>query len=206
MSRCVIVGGADIENYDRVINSIDKDDFMIYCDSGLKHTERIGHNPDLIIGDFDSHKNPHLDVETIVLPVVKDDTDTVYAAKEALKRGFDDYLLTGVIGQRFDHSMGNIGILIMLTNQNKKAAILDDWSKMEIVKDKPAFIDDSYSYFSLLAISKEAKGVTIKNAKYELSDGRISPDYQYGVSNEVTPGKLAEVSVSEGELLLVKVF
>ena len=77
---------------------------------------------------------------------------------------------------------------------------------MKIVKDKPAFIDDSYSYFSLLAISKEAKGVTIKNAKYELSDGRISPDYQYGVSNEVTPGKLAEVSVSEGELLLVKVF
>lgn len=39
------------------------------------------------MGDFDSHNNPNLDVETIVLPCEKDDTDTVFAVKEALKRG-----------------------------------------------------------------------------------------------------------------------
>ena len=130
MKRCVIVGGADIGNCENIIRSVKKDDFLIYCDSGLKHMERIGRKPDLIVGDFDSHENPHLDIETIVLPTVKDDTDTVYAAKEALKRGFDEFLLTGVIGQRFDHSMANIGILIMLTNQNKKAVIIDDWSQI----------------------------------------------------------------------------
>ena len=148
MERCVIVGGADIENYERIAGNLKKDDFMIYCDSGLRHMEGLGRYPDLIIGDFDSHENPMLETETIVLPTVKDDTDTVYAAKEALKRGFEDFLLTGVIGQRFDHSIGNIGILIMLTNHNKKALILDDWSMMEIVRDTPVFIDDSYSFFS----------------------------------------------------------
>lgn len=40
--------------------------------------------PGLIVGDFDSHDNPLLDVETIVLPCEKDDTDTVFAVKEAL--------------------------------------------------------------------------------------------------------------------------
>lgn len=52
--------------------------------------------PGLIVGDFDSHENPHLDVETIVLPCEKDDTDTVFAVKEAMKRGYTDFLLIDV--------------------------------------------------------------------------------------------------------------
>ena len=42
-------------------------------------------HPSLIVGDFDSHENPHLAVETIVLPCEKDDTDTVFAVKEDSK-------------------------------------------------------------------------------------------------------------------------
>ena len=74
------------------------DDFIVFCDSGLNHLESLQVNPGLIVGDFDSHDNPHLGVETIVLPCEKDDTDTVFAVKEAIKRGFDDFLLIGVVG------------------------------------------------------------------------------------------------------------
>ena len=35
-------------------------------------------------------------------------------------------------------------------------------------------------------------------------DGEITCEYQYGVSNEVIPGKTAIVSVREGKLLLIK--
>lgn len=75
------------------------DDYVVFCDSGLKHLEQLQAKPSLIVGDFDSHENPHLDVETIVLPCEKDDTDTVFAVKEAIKRGFEDFLLIGVVGQ-----------------------------------------------------------------------------------------------------------
>ena len=78
MSRCVIVGGADIGNYERVYAYIGEYDYVIYCDSGLKHRAILRRQPNLIVGDFDSHENPHLDIETIVLPCEKDDTDTVY--------------------------------------------------------------------------------------------------------------------------------
>ena len=91
MRRCVIVGGADISNYDRIIAHIKSDDFVIFCDSGLKHMEKLAVKPSLIVGDFDSHVNPHLDVETIVLPCEKDDTDTVFAVKEAIKRGYKEF-------------------------------------------------------------------------------------------------------------------
>ena len=75
MSRCVIVGGADIRDYPRVKGYLRSDDFVIYCDSGLRHMAQLGAAPGLIVGDFDSHENPSLPVETIVLPCEKDDTD-----------------------------------------------------------------------------------------------------------------------------------
>ena len=204
--RCVIVGGADINNYKFIQSTLRENDYIIFCDSGLKHMEALGVKPSLIIGDFDSHENPHMDVETIVLPCEKDDTDTVFAVKEALRRGYEDFLLIGVIGLRLDHTLGNVSILLYLDSLGKTGRIIDDFSEMEIVSDHVVSIPDSYAFFSLLNISGRAKGITIENAKYPLSGAEIQCEYQYGVSNEILPGKTAKVSVADGKLLLIKVF
>ena len=208
MRRCVIIGGASIGDYDAVCRWLRPDDYVIYCDCGLRHMDGLGVEPDLIVGDFDSYSYPEYDTETIVLPCEKDDTDTVFAVKEALGRGFEDFLLIGVVGERLDHTLGNVSILLMLDSAGKKGIIIDDYSEMEIVSDrceKPCIIDDSYAYFSLLNISGKASGVTIRGAKYPLEDAEITCEYQYGVSNEVLPGCTAEVIVGEGKLLLIKV-
>ena len=208
MRRCVIIGGASIGDYGTVSAKLRQDDYMIYCDCGLRHMDGLGAEPDLIVGDFDSYSYPEFDTETIVLPCEKDDTDTVFAVKEALRRGFEDFLLIGVVGERLDHTLGNVSILLMLDSAGKRASIIDDYSEMEIVSDRcemPCIIDDSYVYFSLINISGTARGVTIRGAKYPLENAEITCEYQYGVSNEVLPGCTAEVSVGEGRLLLVKV-
>ena len=203
--RCVVIGGAAIKANQAVWECLNTDDFNIFCDSGLFHQEALGIEPHLIVGDFDSHENPHLNVETIVLPCEKDDTDTVYAVKEAVKRGFDNFLLLGAAGGRLDHTLGNLSILLSLHAQGKRALLLDDYSEMEVGGREPAYIDDSFPFFSLLNISGTARGVTIEDAKYPLRDAEIPCTYQYGVSNEVLPGRRARVSVEEGELLLVRV-
>ena len=203
--RCVIVGGADIQNYAFIREKLCADGYVVFCDSGLKHLEHLQVLPSLIVGDFDSHENPHLDVETIVLPCEKDDTDTVYAVKEAINRGFDDFLLIGVVGARLDHTLGNVSILLYLDSLGKKGSIIDDYSEMEIVSDEPVSICDQYSFFSLLNITGCAKGITITGAKYPLDGGEITCEYQYGISNEVLPGRTAQVAVASGKLLLIKV-
>lgn len=204
MKRCVIVGGADINNYDYVRSRLCADDYIVFCDSGLKHLDALQVRPGLIVGDFDSHDNPNLDVETIVLPCEKDDTDTVFAVKEAIRRGYEDVLLIGVVGARLDHTLGNVYILEYLDNLDKKGFIIDDYSEMELVSRQTAYIDDSFRFFSLLNITGIAKGITVKNAKYPLKDAEITCGYQYGVSNEVLPGMRAEVTVKEEKLLLIK--
>lgn len=73
MSRCVIIGGAGIGNYDAVRQYLKEGDFNIFCDCGLRHQEDLGIQPHLIVGDFDSFLNPSAEIETIVLPCEKDD-------------------------------------------------------------------------------------------------------------------------------------
>ena len=161
--------------------------------------------PSLIIGDFDSHENPHAEIETIVLPHEKDDTDTVFAVKEAVKRGFTDFLLIGVVGNRLDHTLGNVAILEMLDNMGKKAVILDDYSEMEIVGREPKYIEDRFPYFSLLNIYGVARGITVKDAYYPLENAELTTEFPLGISNEPLKGKTASVSVGEGHVLLIRV-
>ncbi len=215
MERCVIVGGAPIGSYAAARGYLKDDDFVIYCDSGLKHLEGLGAEPSLIIGDWDSHDDPHMDVETITLPVAKDDTDTVYAAREGIRRGFRNFLLIGAIGERFDHTLVNAYILTTLENRGCHGVIVDDYSEMELISSRTgedgtslpgrASVEDRYPFFSLGALEGKARGVTIRNAKFGLEGGLIGPDYQYATSNEVLPGKTAEITVEEGRLLLIKI-
>ena len=109
------------------------------------------------------------------------------------------------MGARLDHTLGNVSILLYLDSLGKKGSIIDDYSEMEIVSDEPVSICDQYSFFSLLNITGCAKGIAITGAKYPLDGGEITCEYQYGISNEVLPGKTAQVAVASGKLLLIKV-
>ena len=204
--RCVIIGAAPINNYKKIRSFLQPDDFVIVCDGGLNHIKKLRVKPNLIVGDFDSHKNPNLPIETITLPREKDDTDSVFALKTAISRGFKDFLFIGMIGARLDHGLGNLYMLIKCHEEGLKALMLDDYSEMQIVGKQEAYITDAYPYFSLLNITGLARGITIRDAKYPLENAQIKQDYQYGISNEVLPNKKAAVSVSEGQLLLIKVW
>lgn len=207
--KCVIVGAAEIGNYEKIKEYLGASDFYIFCDGGLRHMESLGVEPDLIVGDFDSYPRSEAvktAAELITLPCEKDDTDTVFAVKEALARGFTDFLLVGVVGQRLDHTLGNLSVLLMLNKAGAAGKIIDDYSEMLLVSDSTAYVDDSFSFFSVLSVGGKALGISEKNAKYTLENASISSEYQYGISNEVLPGKTAEISVTSGRLLLIKVF
>ena len=125
MKRCVIVGGADINHYRRIKNKMTNNDFVIYCDSGLRHRRKLGKEPNLIVGDFDSYDDPKLPVETITLPTVKDDTDTVYAVKTTGRRyagkvGLDYY---GRPSPQHAHGTGNLDRWTNSTRRIRKAIL-----------------------------------------------------------------------------------
>ena len=104
--------------------AVTEDDLVIAVDGGLSYCGILNVEPDLIIGDFDSMSDGELQAlevlkqdipeRIITLPCEKDDTDTVFAMKEAIRRGYTDFLFIGVIGGRLDHTLGNVSMLLYL--------------------------------------------------------------------------------------------
>ena len=154
-------------------------------------------------GDGSPGSNGDRPPEIIQLPWEKDDTDTFYAVKEALKRGFTQFLLLGVIGQRFDHSLVNISVLLYLREQGAQATIVDDYSEMQLVGAEPVRVSKDCANFSLLCVAGDVSGVTVTGAKWSLDNAQIKTSYQYGISNQVEAPEGAVVCVREGVLLLV---
>lgn len=140
-----------------------------------------------------------------ILPREKDDTDTVFAVKEALAMGFEEFLFLGTVGGRLDHSLGNLSLLLWLDTLGKKARMVDDFSEISVVSREKAVVDGHFSYFSILAMDGIARGVTETGVKFPLNNAIVTPEYAYGISNEVLPGERAVVSVEEGRLLLIKI-
>ena len=61
---------------------------------------KAGIVPDLLVSDFDSFNgavNPSMEILRAVPE--KDDTDTLLAPKEAMRRGYDDIMIIGGLGQ-----------------------------------------------------------------------------------------------------------
>lgn len=205
MPRCVVVAGGTIGCYGRARSYLRSDDYFVFCDCGLRHEDGLGVKASLIVGDFDSHEVPkdRKECSVICLPRMKDDTDTMYAIRTCVEKGFDDFLLLGMLGGRADHSLANIYALVYLFKKGMKALLVTDTQEMWIVGSEKSFIEPS-KYFSLISISGVAKGVNIENALYPLEDATIESSWQYAVSNEVLPGRRAEVSVAEGCVLVIR--
>ena len=121
-----------------------------------------------------------------------------------LEKGFKDFLIIGAIGQRLDHSLGNVSILIYLKENSANGVIVDDYSEMKLITGEEIILKDSFSYFSIISLDKCLKGVYISGAKYPLENAVIENSYQYGISNE--PINDTKIRINEGNALLIKVF
>ena len=108
MSRCVILSACPVSP--ELAKLLCPDDFIIACDAGYRNCTPLGCKPNIIVGDFDTAPCPEQqDDDIVVLPHVKDDTDTEYAAKLVSQKGFTEVLLLGALGgKRLEHTLANL--------------------------------------------------------------------------------------------------
>ena len=109
--------------------------FIVACDAGYRNAETLGVVPDLIVGDFDSAPQPPVRHErTIVLPHVKDDTDTHFAARWLWQHGCREVTFLGALGgQRFEHTVANLHTALFLAKNGVQVLLADERSELRIL-------------------------------------------------------------------------
>jgi thiamine pyrophosphokinase len=89
---------------------------LICADGGANAARKINVLPDFIIGDLDSITKDTLKYFTGKSEIIKikrqNDTDVEKCIKYAIKNKLDDIVLTGVTGNRLDHTFCNLGIVL----------------------------------------------------------------------------------------------
>ena len=199
MKKCYIFCAGEFTELAHIIGA---EDVIIAADGGLCHLENLPLVPDVIMGDFDSLGYVPEGAE--VYPVEKDDTDSMLAIKKGLQLGCDTFYLYGALeGKRVDHTMANFQALQYLSERGCRAYLVGRRQIATAVTNgslvmPPYFID----YLSVFCMGKDATGVTIRGAQYELENATLSSGFPLGVSNRFIQKKTT-VSVENGTLLLI---
>lgn len=201
IKRCVIISGApesDLSYYGRYMNT----DFIICADSGYIKCKKIGAEPDLIIGDFDSSDLPGEGCEIIRLNVRKDETDTFECIKQAIERGFNDITLLGGIGTRIDHTYSNILSADYCFDRQVKCRLIDKHNHITIEQGSVELIKGDYKYFSLFALFGKCTGITIKGSQYDIELPELLPSSQLNQSNEFSADRVS-ITIKTGKIILI---
>lgn len=203
MARCVIVSAGAISP--EMKQYFLPGDTVIACDAGYKNCALLGVKPDILLGDFDTAPCPE-ESDALILPHVKDDTDTHYAAKIAAERQFEEALLLGALGgKRMDHTMANLATGLWLERHGVKAVLRDACTKISYVLPgrEYCFPRSEWKYFSVFPLEGTAAGVTLCGAFYPLQDAVLTADFPLGVSNEWVE-EMITVKVQKGALLVME--
>ena len=199
MKKCIIFCAAEFE---ALAEPIGQEDLVIAADGGLRHTEKLGIRPDVILGDFDSLG--YAPEGANVFPVEKDDTDAMLAVRKGLELGYREFVLYGSLdGPRLDHTVANFQTLQFLCDHGAFGILSGISTMVAVVKNGSlSFPADSEGTVSVFCMGADAAGVTLKGLYYPLENGTLTAGFPLGVSNHFT-GEPAEISVADGSLLVI---
>ena len=181
-------------------------DFIVACDAGYRNAAALGVRPDLIVGDFDSAPQPRTEGDTIVLPHVKDDTDTQYAARWLAEHGFEEVVMLGALGgPRVEHMLANLSTGLFLSLHGVRTILADSRSEIHyLLPGRPLELPRrDWMYLSLFALGAPLTGVFERGVYYPLENATLTElDYPLGTSNEFTE-PVARLQCSGGHGLVV---
>lgn len=201
--RCVIIGSSPETDVSEIKDLLKEDDYIICADGGHIFAGMIGVKPDLIVGDFDSSDIPaENECEIIRLPVSKDDTDTLYAVREGLKRGCREFLLCGVTGGRADHTYANFCILEYIRQQKADGIIADNGTLVRVIGCGEHFLSGRKGMgFGIFPFGCGGIRLSLEGFDYPLKDSSLGISYPMGVSNRISEDN-AKIMITAGTAII----
>lgn len=189
MKKCTIIANGRSPSK-KVINFFKKKGYstLICADGGANSALKLGLVPDFIIGDLDSVSDEAInffsDKSTIIKIERQNDTDVEKCLKFAIRKGFSEALLLGVTGDRLDHTICNLGIVLKFYDKIKcnivaENSFLTPTDKTVVLKSK------SGETISLYAFNTKTK-ITSTGLKYQLRNSTLPFGERESTSNVAT--------------------
>lgn len=202
----VFLNGEGVEkiHLDEIIEDVDT---IIAVDGGANHLNRLNIIPNILIGDMDSVKPEVFDalrkknVVIITHPVEKDQTDSELAIEYAIQKGYEEIVIVGFYGDRFDHMVANINYLTKLLRK-VKINIIHNNEDIYLVDKSIQFHGRKNDEVSLIPLHSDAKGVKTTGLKYKLDGEVLRVASTRGVSN-IIQESMVRIQLKKGVLMVI---
>ncbi|MEI6315920.1 MAG: thiamine diphosphokinase, partial [Syntrophus sp. (in: bacteria)] len=164
--------------------------------------------PDLIIGDMDSLEEEllrHFEEKGVAVapyPVRKDETDTQLALERALAMDPEEILIFGAMGRRLDHTMANLGLLMMGPEKGVPIKLVDEDCEVFVMAGAATVSGKKGQTVSIFPWGGEARGITLEGFEYPLEGATMNLARPCGISNRLTEEE-GRIRVDEGCLLVI---
>lgn len=209
--RAIIIANGQIENFDIVRKNLEPKDIIVCCDGGMKYAFEEGLMPHYIIGDLDSslpQMVQFFEMSGVVFkkfPTKKDHTDLELALDFLIGLGVVEVLIFGAIGNRLDHTLANINLLLKPYLANVKATIFDNNNEITLIGNAQEFeiTGEIGDLVSLQPLTTEVFVEYTLGLEYELKNSRLCVGSSLGVSNSIK-SKECKIKIREGYLLIIK--
>lgn len=214
MSKCIIIANGQIDDYQDIKGSIDSirddDTIIVAADGGSKHLDKLRIEPDFIVGDLDSSdayeklRDKYKNTEFVLFDAEKDYTDMELAIETAKQNGAVEIYIYGSLGNRMDHTFGNVLLLKYMHDNNIKGYIIDELNCIEYLSNEEKVMDiEGYKYFSFVPIEGDIKSITLLDMKYPLNKKYVEFGSTLGISNEII-GDKAKVILKDSSALIFR--
>ncbi|WEK56323.1 MAG: thiamine diphosphokinase [Candidatus Cohnella colombiensis] len=208
-NRAVIVTGGNVGGW--IVPLLKQSDYLIGADRGALFLVKHSRPPHLALGDFDSVSSDELNLIQQqagelhqVDSIDKDWSDTELALREAIKRNYQNIVIMGGLGTRFDHSLANVHLLVQANEQQSNVKLVDEHNEIQLCTSELNIdADSSYPYVSLLPLSPEVTGVTLEGFRYPLHQATLKLGWSLGVSN-VLVEPYGSIHIQSGQLLVIR--
>ena len=208
--NCILIGAGDLTISEIPVQD---GDMVIAVDGGYEYCKLLEITPDYILGDFDSISEKEAESvaaiaketedKVIILPVEKDDTDTLAAIKLGLSEGYQSFRIYGGMGGRVEHTLANMQCLLYLKEHNAVGYLMDGTGMILVAKEEEISFQESLEgYMSLFSMGDKAV-VSIENMKYNLEEQEITNCFPIGISNEFIYGSKGKITVHKGSVVII---
>jgi thiamine pyrophosphokinase len=185
-------------------------DVLIAADGGARQYRRLGIQPHVLIGDFDSLDPAELQafqaagVEIIRHPARKDYTDLELAIRYAQSIPADEILVLGALGARWDQTVANLLLPAASDFAGAQIRLLDGPQEVLFARrgDNLQITGQPGDTVSLIPLGSDAHGITTTGLEYPLAHETLYFGTTRGISN-VLLAKTAGVRLEAGLLICV---
>ena len=208
MKKCIIIGNGKPPGKNLIRYLQSRNYSTIICaDGGADSAKKLGIVPDYIIGDFDSISRETLKHYANKSKIVKisrqNDTDIEKCLKLAIKEGISIAVMTGVMGDRLDHTFCNLGIVLKFFHKIE-IEIIADKSLLKAYTGKVSLSTKPNEVISLYGFNEKTK-ITSKGLKYPLNKTALPFGKKESTSNVALSDKI-DLKISGGIIFVIRNF